>query len=1190
MVSQTVLVLVLGARLGYLPIREGDSVATTTENIPGFCHLHVHTHFSLLDGACRIDELVDAALADGQTAVGITDHGNLFGAIPFYKTCKKKGVRPILGIEAYVAGKSRLEKGDYDRNPTYHMTLLAENNVGWHNLIKLSSISYREGFYRKPRIDREVMAQHCEGVIALSGCLGGEVNQRILQGDMEAARAALLEMADIFGHDSFFLEIMDNGYADQPKSVQALRHLATETGLGLVATNDVHYLRRADAAAQDILLCINTGKAVQEQDRLRMEGEDLFFKTRAEMEEVFGDVPEALANTVRIAERCNVEIDFDTYHLPVFETSTGESADEQFERLCDEGVAERYDDVTPEVQERLTYEMDVIRKLGFVSYFLITWDFTRFARENHVPVGPGRGSAAGSIVAYALRITDIDPLRYGLLFERFLNVERVSMPDIDIDFCRDGREKVIDYVRTKYGSENVSQIITFGTMASRGVIRDVGRALDIPLGEIDTLAKKIPAGPGASLHAALQTDHELIEIKRTDTNKAQLFDIGVKLEGLCRHASTHAAGVVIADKPLDEYVPLYRNGEDITTQWQMTDLEDVGLLKMDFLGLKTLTIIQEALDLIRDAHGVEVDLTTMPLDDEATYHLLSTGGSLGVFQLESEGMRELMVKMQPSCFEDLIALIALYRPGPLKSGMADTYVRRKHGQEPVDYPHDSLEPILRDTYGVIVYQEQVMLIAHHLAGFTLNQADSLRKAMGKKKHDVMAAFREQFVEGCVAQGHHRQMADDLFTNMEYFAGYGFNKSHSAAYAVLTYRTAWLKATYPTELLCALLTCDMGLTDKLKEFIEEARRMQIAVLPPAVNASRARFTVEDGAIRYGLAAIKGLGEKAADKLVAEREESGPFADVHDLARRWDAQIANKTCYEVLAKSGTFDTTGWSRRAVFEVLEGCLREAANVQADRKRGQSLMFGDAPTTASAAVSAPDVSEWPETIKLAMEKEALGLYLSGHPFKRRGKFFSLLAGADTRQIHEARNETSKAKREIVLAGMVSGLRPSVVRSGKNAGQRMAKFRLEDLHGSVSATVFSKQSARLKDRLADDALVFVHARIDRSSEEAAILIDDVQDAQTFVRSNVDAVVLRVDPAKHDADLLQQARDNLQHHRGRHRVFVDVADDLPANDLPDKGRGHYRLMADPKFNVELTAELLEDLSSLLGRDALSFTRR
>jgi DNA polymerase-3 subunit alpha len=553
-------------------------------------------------------------------------------------------------------------------------------------------------------------------------------------------------------------------------------------------------------------------------------------------------------------------------------------------------------------------------------------------------------------------------------------------------------------------------------------------------------------------------------------------------------------------------------------------------------------------------------------------------------------MRELMVKMQPSCFEDLIALIALYRPGPLKSGMADTYVRRKHGQEPVDYPHDSLEPILRDTYGVIVYQEQVMLIAHHLAGFTLNQADSLRKAMGKKKHDVMAAFREQFVEGCVAQGHHRQMADDLFTNMEYFAGYGFNKSHSAAYAVLTYRTAWLKATYPTELLCALLTCDMGLTDKLKEFIEEARRMQIAVLPPAVNASRARFTVEDGAIRYGLAAIKGLGEKAADKLVAEREESGPFADVHDLARRWDAQIANKTCYEVLAKSGTFDTTGWSRRAVFEVLEGCLREAANVQADRKRGQSLMFGDAPTTASAAVSAPDVSEWPETIKLAMEKEALGLYLSGHPFKRRGKFFSLLAGADTRQIHEARNETSKAKREIVLAGMVSGLRPSVVRSGKNAGQRMAKFRLEDLHGSVSATVFSKQYARLKDRLADDALVFVHARIDRSSEEAAILIDDVQDAQTFVRSNVDAVVLRVDPAKHDADLLQQARDNLQHHRGRHRVFVDVADDLPANDLPDKGRGHYRLMADPKFNVELTAELLEDLSSLLGRDALSFTRR
>ncbi|MCA8971619.1 MAG: DNA polymerase III subunit alpha, partial [Planctomycetes bacterium] len=640
---------------------------------PQFCHLHVHSHFSLLDGACRLDELVEAAATDEQPAIGITDHGNLFGAIPFYKACKKRGVRPIMGIEAYLAGKSRHERADSTDNPTYHMTLLAENDLGWKNLIKLSSISFREGFYRRPRIDREALQQYGSGIIALSGCLGGEVNQRILQSDFDRALRVVEEMSEILGPDNYFLEVMDNGYSEQPAANAAVLELSKRSGRHAVATNDVHYLKQADWRAQDILLCINTGKAVQEENRFKMEGDQLYLKTREEMARVFPDRLDVLERTVEIAERCNVTIDFDTYHLPRFDPETGETPEAMFERLCKEGLAQRYGTITDEIRERLAYETEIIKKLGFVSYFLITWDFLRHAREIGVPVGPGRGSAAGSIVAYCLAITDIDPLRYDLLFERFLNAERISMPDIDIDFCRDGRERVIEYVRNKYGEQNVSQIITFGTMASRGVIRDVGRALAIELREVDRIAKKVPNGPGASLRDALDTDSELQAIRKEDESKENLFEIGVKLEGLCRHASTHAAGVVIADRPLDEYVPLYRNGEDITTQWQMTDLEEVGLLKMDFLGLKTLTIIAEAERLILEQHGKKLDLTTLPLDDANTYALLSRGTTLGVFQLESDGMRELLARLKPSCFEDVIALIALYRPGPLKSGMADMY-------------------------------------------------------------------------------------------------------------------------------------------------------------------------------------------------------------------------------------------------------------------------------------------------------------------------------------------------------------------------------------------------------------------------------------------------------------------------------------------------------------------------------------
>ncbi|MEZ5990380.1 MAG: DNA polymerase III subunit alpha [Planctomycetota bacterium] len=1150
------------------------------QDVPDFVHLHVHTHFSLLDGACRLEALVDEALADGQRALGVTDHGNLFGAVPFYQACTAKGLKPILGIEGYLAERSRLERANPEDNRTFHLTLLARNDAGWRNLIKLSSLAFKEGFYRRPRFDKEVLARHSEGIVCLTGCLGGEINQHILRGDADGALRSAGSFVDIFGREDVYLEVMDNGYEGQRRAIEGLRRIQDDLGLQLVATNDVHYVRGTDAKAQDILLCINTGKTVLEENRFRMESEELFFKTRAQMWDVFRDLPDALRATVEIAERCDVRLDFGTYHLPVFEPDTGEGPDALFDRLLEEGLRRLYDPVTDAVRRRLEYEKDVIRKLGFVSYFLITWDFIRYARDNGIPVGPGRGSAAGSLVAYCLGITRLDPLRYDLLFERFLNAERVSMPDIDVDFCRDKREQVIDYVRGRYGDENVAQIITFGTMASRGVIRDVGRALDIPLPEVDQIAKKVPNGPGASLQKALEQDTELKEILGSGPDKERLFDISLRLEGLCRHASTHAAGVVIADRPLDELVPLYRNGDDITTQWQMTDLEAVGLLKVDFLGLKTLTILDEARRLIRVHHGQDVDLDRIPLDDPATYRLLQSGETLGVFQLESEGMQDLIRRLRPDTFEDVIASIALYRPGPLQSGMVDMYVKRKHGQERVTYPHDSLRSLLESTYGVIVYQEQVMLISHRLAGFSLNEADSLRKAMGKKKPEVMAGYRSKFVDGAVANGHDRRMADELFTTMEYFAGYGFNKSHSAAYAVLTYQTAWLKANWPVEFMCALMTCDMGLTDKVHEFVEEARRMGIEVLPPDLNRSQVRFSEEDRRIRYGLGAIKGMGTLVATALVEERAKGGPYLDLPDLCHRWDPAQANRTCYEVLAKAGAFDSTGWTRRACFEQHPELLRQAQSVLAELRKGQNLLFfgGGGSGGARERAPVPDVPEWDERDKLAREKEALGFYLSGHPFRKRGAFWSRLAGCDSRGIRDLHGQ-GKAD-ELVVAGMISAVRRIIIKSGRNAGQRMARFRLEDLHGQVSATVFARQYQELKERLVEDALVFCRGRLDARSEEPAILVEDIVPAQDYVARNVDSLVLRLDEGRHDPARLTPLQDLVRRHHGRHRLIFQV---------PTADGGTCRLLADPEFRVTLSDELLDGIAEILGPEAMSYTK-
>jgi DNA polymerase-3 subunit alpha len=1145
---------------------------------PDFVHLHVHSHFSLLDGACKVEELAKAAARDGQKAIALTDHGNLFGAIPFFKACKKEGVRPVLGIEAYLAGKSRLQKGNKTDNPTYHLTLLARNLEGWKNLMKLSSLSYKEGFYRKPRMDKEILAQYGKGLIALSGCLAGELNRTLERDDIEKAVQAAGTYQDIFGKENYFLEIMDTGFGGQEPATLRMKELQKRSQIPLVVTNDVHYLQPSDSKAQDILLCICTGKTVHEENRFRMDDLDLYFRTRQQMAELFPNDHEALYRSAEIAERCEVDLDFETYHLPIFTPESGETPEQMFDRLCEEGARRRYGEITPQVRERLEYEKGIIKKLGFVSYFLIVWDFIRFGRENDVPVGPGRGSAAGSIVAYCLRITELDPLKYNLLFERFLNAQRISMPDIDIDFCRDKREKVIEYVREKYGEENVSQIITFGTMASRGVIRDVGRALAIPLGEVDRIAKKIPQGPGASLKDALDTDQELKEIRGSSPEISKLFDIGVRLEGLCRHSSTHAAGVVISDKPLDEYVPLYKKGDDITTQWQMTDLEDIGLLKMDFLGLKTLTIIQEALDLIQDTHGVRIDFDGMGLDDPATYALLQAGETQGVFQLESDGMRELLVRLRPDHFEDIIAVLALYRPGPLQSGMVDMYVKRKHGEEPVIFPHECLAEILEDTHGVIVYQEQVMLIANTMAGFSLNEADSLRKAMGKKKPEVMEKFRGKFVEGAIKKGYPKKVANEIFSTMEFFAGYGFNKSHSAAYALLTYRMAWLKANYPSELLCSLMTCDMGVTDKVKDFVEEAGKMGIEVLPPNINKSKAKFSLEHGAIRYGLGALKGLGEKAADFLVMEREKNGPFADLNELSERWDAAVVNKTAFETLAKAGAFDSSGWTRRAVFETIPEALRDAAQFASDRQRGQTLLFEMASSTQQKRQK-PSLPEWPEREKLAFEKEALGFYLSGHPFERRGRFFSRLAGTETNKLAKLREKGEKDS--ILLAGMITSIRIMTIKSGRNAGQKMAKFRLEDLQGSVQVTVFSKTYIEVKEQIIEDALVFLRARIDQGSEEPALLADEIIPAERFVRQAVDGLVLCLEENKHDQATLDRIAEVVSKKPGNQRLLFELK--------TAKGE-RFRLQAGRQFRITLDDDLLDECAKIVGSRGLSFTRR
>lgn len=1065
-----------------------------------FVHLHVHTEYSLLDGAARISQMVKLAKEMGMDSLAITDHGCMFGVVDFYKACHKEGIKPILGCEVYVAPRRRGDRQPKLDDQSHHLVLLAENNVGYKNLLKLVSLGYTEGFYYKPRVDKEILAQYREGLIALSGCLGGEVADKILNGQPELARQAAQQYLEIFGSGNYFLEIQDHGFPEQRKVNRELLKMATELNIPLVATNDVHYLKREHADIQDVLLCIQTGKSVQTEGRMKFESQEMYLKGPEEMHLVFGEIPEALSNTQLIAKRCQVDLEFGKLHLPYFTVPEGFTPASYLRKKCLKGALERYGHCAGAVQERLEYELQVIGQMGYDEYFLIVWDFIRYAREKGIAVGPGRGSAAGSIVSYVLGITNIDPLKYGLLFERFLNPERISMPDIDTDIDYERRGEVIDYIVQKYGTERVAQIITFGTMAARAAIRDVGRALDMPYGDVDRVAKLVPMELNITIQKALANSPDLKAAYDNDAAVKKLIDTAAELEGMPRHASTHAAGVVISREPLVEYLPLNKTSDGlVTTQFPMTTVEELGLLKMDLLGLRNLTIIGQAVEMIQQQRGITLDIDTIPLDDPAAFQMLSRGEGVGVFQLESSGMRSILRELKPNAFEDIVALVALYRPGPLGSGMVEDFIQRKHGQTQVDYFHPDLEPILKETYGVILYQEQVMMIARIMAGYSLGQADSLRKAMGKKIAQIMALHREWFVNGstvdekgkplktpiagAVARGYDRKLAEKMFDLMEFFAGYGFNKSHSAAYAMVSYQTAYLKAKYPVEYMAALLTSVRDNTDKVVRYIEECRRMGIPVLPPDVNHSRENFTPAGEAIRFGMAAVKNVGWGAVQALIEAREKDGPFQNFADFCARIDTKVVNRRVMESLIKAGALDAFGHRSQLMAGVDLG-IEHALRTQRDRAHGQVNLFD---IMGDDAVGIPDfqlptVPQLASKVKLEMEKEAIGFYISGHPL---AEFDWLLETMEVQPLGDLL-ETSDGQ-NVLASGMIS----SIKRITSRKGDPMAFLTLEDLTGSCEVVVFPETYRRNGSLLNPSVPLLLKGRVNNNGEEAKILAEEI---------------------------------------------------------------------------------------------------
>jgi DNA polymerase-3 subunit alpha len=1063
------------------------------------------------------------------TALALTDHGNMFGAIEFHAAALKEGIKPIIGYEAYLAPGSRLEKKALGQGGAYHLTLLAKNEAGYHNLLKLATAAYLEGFYYKPRIDKEILRTCREGLIILSGCMTSEINSLLAADDYEAAKRCTQEFLEIAQPGCFYVELQDHGIEEQKKTLKGKVRLSEELKIPLVATNDVHYITKGDAAVQEVLLCIKTGKSLQDETRMTMKSDEFYFKTGDEMRARFAQFPDAIANTAKVASECAVEIEFGHRRLPAFKQDSGKSNVEFFRHLCEEGCRARYPNFETDaaVRERLSYEIRVIMETGFVNYFLIVWDFIRFARKRGIPVGPGRGSAAGSIVAYCLGITDIDPLKHGLLFERFLNKDRISMPDIDIDFATAGREEVIDYVAQRYGAENVAQIITFSTLAARGAVRDVGRVLNIPLPDVDAIAKKIPQG--TRLKEAIKSDPDLHTFYSQDPTYKKLFDFSLKIEGLCRNASTHAAGVVIADAPLVHYVPLYKDGDQITTQYPMESLEAIGLMKMDFLGLITLDVIEETLRSIRES-GIDFpDIRKIPLDDKKTYRLLARGETIGLFQLESSGMRDLLVRIRPDCFDDLVAIIALYRPGVLGSGMIDKYVRRKRGEEPVEYSHPLLKNILRETYGVIVYQEQVMQIANVLGTFSMNEADFLRKAMGKKLPEIMAPFRDKFVEGACKNGVQKETAEEIFDQMEQFGGYGFNKSHSAAYAILSYTTAYLKTNHPLHFMAALLTSEMGKDHaKVAEYVSECEALKIKVLPPDTNRSFTKFAAEGPQIRYGLGGVKNVGLRAAQSIEEVRRTGGEFKSFFDFFERADLRLCNKQAVESLIKCGAFDWTGAKRSQLAAIVDDALRFGATKQADRRAGQKDLFRALEKGSPQKMEIfPEIQEWHEQQLLSYEKEMLGFYLSSHPLAKYEKVVRGYSTSTTRSL------SSLEQSERVVVG---GLLTSVAKKTTKQGKPFYSVTLEDMEGQAECVLFNnieEASALLK----VDHIVFVRGVVNVTRERPSIRITEViplREAHKVLATNLLIFLPEASAAKEE---MEKLREILTKHPGESPAYL-----------------------------------------------------
>ncbi|MFA5145148.1 MAG: DNA polymerase III subunit alpha [Candidatus Omnitrophota bacterium] len=1131
-----------------------------------FIHLHLHTQYSLLDGACRIPEILDLAKQYKMDSLAITDHGNMFGAIDFYLEAQKAGIKPIIGCEVYVARGSRLDKSSGGiEEAANHLILLARDETGYHNLMKLVSIGYLEGFYYRPRVDKEMLAQFSEGFIGLSACLKGEIPSLLQQKRFNDALKAADTYLNIFGKGNFYLEIQGNSIPEQKIVNAGLIKISKELNIPLVATNDVHYLSRDRAASHEALLCIQTQTTLDDPNRMRFQTDEFYFTSPEEMKEFFKDTPEAVTNTVEIARRCNLELDFSKIHLPKYDPPKDQTKEEFLMRLCEEGLKERYASITPAITGRLEHELKIIKSTGFVSYFLIVWDFIHYAKTQGIPVGPGRGSAAGSIVSYLLGITDIDPLKYGLLFERFLNPERLSLPDIDIDFCYERRQEVIDYVAKKYGQENVAQIITFGTMQARAVLRDVGRVMGISYADVDRIAKMIPPELDITLKKALESETELKNMYKNDPEITKLINTAMSLEGLNRHASVHAAGVVIADRPLNNYMPLFKTGDDqITSGYSMGVLEKIGLLKVDFLGLRTLTVINEAVKLVKQTRGIEVDIEKLPLDDAPTYKLLSGAHTIGIFQVESSGMRDLLRKLEPSCFEDLIALLALYRPGPIGSGMLDDFMKRKHKLVPIKYEHPKLEPILKETYGIMVYQEQIMQIASSLAGFSLAQADILRKAMGKKIPEVMEKQRKNFLTGCIKNEIKESVANRIFDLIEYFSGYGFNKSHSTAYALISYRTAYLKANFPVEFMTALLTSERDNIDKIVEYVNEAGRMGQKVLPPDINESEGLFKVVDkNTIRFGLLAVKNVGTGAAESIVAARKNK-KFASLEDLTSRIDLRLANKKVLESLIKCGALDYFNMPRAQMTASLDMILESASRSQKEKAKGQFSFFDQA--FKSTANNLPSVREWPEPQLLSFEKEMLGFYVSGHPLARYAKQLRLFASASTSSLTQHKDQD-----EIKIVGLIAKIKQTTTRAKQ---EKMAILKLEDLEGGVEVLVFPRTYQKVSGYIQPNTVVLIRGTLNLKEDTPKIIANDLIPFEAIYKL-ITGININLSGIREN--IFESLKGLLAVSHGTIPIYLHL-------DTPTKARTHIVVGSD--LYVSPSEKLIQDIGELLGEERLS----